>query len=470
MSSHEPSGPNPDQAAVNLPPVTTGQSQPSRRAFLAGTAGALALTALGAKALAGVQPAPAAITPRPPAPAAMPKCAPRTPVNAGQAIKMAVIGTGGMGTNHCSSFIALHKAGKEQLEIVALADVNQRNLAKAKGVCETGQGNTVETFTDYRKLLARQDINGVLIASPEHWHAQMAIDALVAGKDVYLEKPMTLKLDEALRVRELVKANPDLRLQVGTQMTNMPKFHRAREVIAAGTIGTPVWSQTSYCRNSKDGEWNYYLLDPDLKPGVNLDWEGWCGPGGAAPWDPKVYARWRRYRHWSTGIIGDLLVHVVTPMLVAIGEKVGWPTRVTASGLHCVDKAMENHDQVNITVEFEHDHTMIIAGSTCNETGLETRIRGNKGNIDLNSRHCIVRPERIYAEELDEKRIDCPDIGNDQDVHRVKWLKCVRDREMPDSDVDQGSKVMVIVDLATRSMWDGGAYTFNPKTMTAARQ
>jgi len=383
---------------------------------------------------------------------------------------MAVIGTGGMGTNHCSSFIALHKAGKEQLEIVALADVNQRNLAKAKGVCETGQGNTVETFTDYRKLLARQDINGVLIASPEHWHAQMAIDALVAGKDVYLEKPMTLKLDEALRVRELVKANPDLRLQVGTQMTNMPKFHRAREVIAAGTIGTPVWSQTSYCRNSKDGEWNYYLLDPDLKPGVNLDWEGWCGPGGAAPWDPKVYARWRRYRHWSTGIIGDLLVHVVTPMLVAIGEKVGWPTRVTASGLHCVDKAMENHDQVNITVEFEHDHTMIIAGSTCNETGLETRIRGNKGNIDLNSRHCIVRPERIYAEELDEKRIDCPDIGNDQDVHRVKWLKCVRDREMPDSDVDQGSKVMVIVDLATRSMWDGGAYTFNPKTMTAARQ
>jgi len=400
----------------------------------------------------------------------MPKCAPRTPVNAGQAIKMAVIGTGGMGTNHCSSFIALHKAGKEQLEIVALADVNQRNLAKAKGVCETGQGNTVETFTDYRKLLARQDINGVLIASPEHWHAQMAIDALIAGKDVYLEKPMTLKLDEALRVRELVKANPDLRLQVGTQMTNMPKFHRAREVIAAGTIGTPVWSQTSYCRNSKDGEWNYYLLDPDLKPGVNLDWEGWCGPGGAAPWDPKVYARWRRYRHWSTGIIGDLLVHVVTPMLVAIGEKVGWPTRVTASGLHCVDKAMENHDQVNITVEFEHDHTMIIAGSTCNETGLETRIRGNKGNIDLNSRHCIVRPERIYAEELDEKRIDCPDIGNDQDVHRVKWLKCVRDREMPDSDVDQGSKVMVIVDLATRSMWDGGAYTFNPKTMTAARQ
>jgi len=383
---------------------------------------------------------------------------------------MAVIGTGGMGTNHCSSFIALHKAGKEQLEIVALADVNQRNLAKAKGVCETGQGNTVETFTDYRKLLARQDINGVLIASPEHWHAQMAIDALVAGKDVYLEKPMTLKLDEALRLRELVKANPDLRLQVGTQMTNMPKFHRAREVIAAGTIGTPVWSQTSYCRNSKDGEWNYYLLDPDLKPGVNLDWEGWCGPGGAAPWDPKVYARWRRYRHWSTGIIGDLLVHVVTPMLVAIGEKVGWPTRVTASGLHCVDKAMENHDQVNITVEFEHDHTMIIAGSTCNETGLETRIRGNKGNIDLNSRHCIVRPERIYAEELDEKRFDCPDIGNDQDVHRVKWLKCVRDREMPDSDVDQGSKVMVIVDLATRSMWDGGAYTFNPKTMTAARQ
>ena len=459
MSSHDQTGPHPDQ-----------HSQASRRAFLAGTAGALALTALGAKALAGDQPATGVVTPKAAPATPFPKAAARTPVAEGQAVKMAVIGTGGMGTNHCSSFISLHKAGKEKLEIVALADVNQRNLAKAKDVCEKGQGNQVETFTDYRKLLARQDINGVLIASPEHWHAQMGIDAILAGKDVYLEKPMTLKLDDALRLRQLVKDNPDLRLQVGTQMTNMPKFHRAREVIAAGTIGVPVWSQTSYCRNSKDGEWNYYSLDPELKPGVNLDWEGWCGPAGSAPWDPKVYARWRRYRRWSTGIIGDLLVHVLTPMLVALGDKVGWPTRIVASGGHYLDKAMENHDQVNINVEFEHDHTMIIAGSTCNETGLETRIRGNKGNIDLNSRHCIVRPERLYAEETDEKRIDCPDIGNDQDVHRVKWLKCVRDREMPDSDVDQGSKVMVIVDLATRSMWDGGAYTFNPKTMTAARQ
>jgi predicted dehydrogenase len=120
---------------------------------------------------------------------------------------------------------------------------------------------------------------------------------------------------------------------------------------------------------------------------------------GQREWDPKVYIRWRRYRDFSTGILGDLLVHVITPMLVAIEQ--GWPTRVVAVGSHMVDKAMENHDMVNLAIQFETGHQMIVAGSTCNEVGLETMIKGNKGNIYLNSRHCVVRPERGYSEEFD---------------------------------------------------------------------
>ncbi len=439
-------------------------SQHTRRDFL----GVAATAAGGGGALASMASAREATGAGGALGSAVPKAAPRLPVKDGEPVRMGIIGTGGMGTGHCEAFLTLHKDGKEKVQIVALCDVCQPRLETALSKTKALQPDVaVETYGDYRTLLARTDLHGVLIATPEHQHASIAIDALLAGKDVYLEKPMTLRLEEALRLREVVLANPDLRLQVGTQMTNLPRFHEARKALEAGAIGKAVSSQTSYCRNSKEGEWQYYEIDPLWKPGVNVDWEAWLGHMPKREWDPLAFARWRRYKDFSTGIVGDLLVHVVTPMLVAL--KPGWPTRVVASGGHYVDTAMENHDQVNLNIEFESGHTMIVSGSTCNEVGLETLIRGHQGNIYLGGRNCVIRPERIFAEDADEKTIDCPDIGNDQDLHRLKWLKCVRTREQPDSDVEQGAKVMVIVDLATRSMWDGGAYAFDPKTLRARR-
>src|SRR5690606_42068703 len=141
-------------------------------------------------------------------------------------------------------------------------------------------------------------------------------------KDVYVEKPMTLRLPEARRRREVVRANPDAIVVVGTQYTMYPGYQEAQRLIAEGTIGKPVWGQTSYCRNSKDGEWLYYEIDPEWKPGVNLDWQAWCGPLGDAPWAPEVYARSRRYRRHSTGLTADLLAPRIPPLIMALD--VGW--------------------------------------------------------------------------------------------------------------------------------------------------
>lgn len=379
---------------------------------------------------------------------------------------MGVIGTGGMGTAHTGAFMNFNKSGAEQVEIVALCDVCKPRLDNALKRCTEGQsGVEVTPYRHSEDLLARDDIHGVLIACPEHWHAQMAIDALSAGKDVYLEKPMTLNLADAVRLYKTVKANPDLRLQVGTQMIMLPKYHRAREVIAAGGIGKPTMSQTSYCRNSKAGEWTYYGIDPRVVPGPMLDWERWCGPAGVQEFDPAVYARWRRYSKYSTGIIGDLLVHVMTPLMMALD--MGWPTRVDAIGGHYVDKAMDNFDTVNLTIQFEREHTMVVAGSTANEVGLETLVRGHQGNIYLNGRNCVVRPERLFVDDIDEQTIEVPDIGNDQDQLRLDWLKTIRTRKAPASPVDLAMRCMVIVDLAARSMWEGHAFAFDPKTMAA---
>lgn len=431
----------------------------SRRTFLAQSAALAGAAMFGAQATAGGLSA-ADILPT------VKSVRGNAPKN-GDPIRIGIIGTGGMGNGHLHSIISLAQQDRTNTQVVAVCDVCDLKSAGSKKAAEEKQGISVEAYRDYRELLKRDDIHAVLIASPEHWHAQHIIDALAAGKDVYTEKPMTLRLDQALAVRKAVLAHPERIFQVGTQMIMLPKYNKARDVIKSGMIGPAVWSQTSYCRNSTSGEWNYYGIDDKWKPGVNLDWDAWLGYLGPREWDPKVYARWRRYKDFSTGIIGDLLVHVMTPLIFALDA--GWPTRVVATGAHVVDHDMENYDQVNLTVQFENGHTMVIAGSTANEVGLETMIRGHKANIYLNSRHCEIRPERIFVDDIESERIECEDIGNDQDQLRLNWLECIRTRQPAKSNIDLASKVMVAVDLATRSMWEGHAFSFDPDKMRASK-
>jgi predicted dehydrogenase len=418
----------------------------------------------------------------------LPEVVERPMPRASEPVRIGIIGTGGMGTEHCRAYMRLLNAGKTDMQIVALADICQHRLLEAyKAVTElppppkdqaatataTATVTTatpvvmtdVKMYTDYRQLLADRSIHGVLIATPEHWHQKVAEDAIAAGKAVYVEKPMTYNLKDALRLRKIVDAHPNAVLLVGTQYVMYPAYHEAAKLIADGTIGKPTFSQTSYCRNSKEGEWLYYEINPEWQPGVNLDWDMWCGPLGKQPWSPEIYARWRRYRKYSSGIIGDLLVHHMTPLIKALA--VGWPTRVVASGGHYVDKAMENHDQVNINIEFEGEHTMIVAGSTCNEVGLESLIRGHKANLYLATRKLTMRPERLYGEELEERTFEGEDLGDAQDLLRAHWLECIRGNAQPLSTVELGTKVMTIVDLATRSMWDGRAYQFDPHSLKA---
>lgn len=396
----------------------------------------------------------------------IPKAPAKGPIEDGKPIRIGFIGLGGMGNGHLDSTLGQIKDGKVNAQVVAVAEVQKfRREDAQKKATERQTGVEVAAYVDYLELLARPDIDCVLIASPEHWHAQMAVDAIQNGKDVYLEKPMTLRLPEALWLQNVMEANPHMRLQVGTQYMMWGRYREAKRLIAEGAIGHPTFSQTSYCRNNKEGEW-LYGIDGRVAPGETLDWKRWCGPLGEQKWDTNIYHRWRRYKDFSTGIIGDLLVHMMTPMIYAVDP--GWPVRVSAIGGHYHDKAMQNHDQVNLAVQFEKEHTMIVAGSTCNEQGLEAMVRGHEGNLYLGSNNCVLRPERLYADEIDQQEIKCDPI-NEQPELRRNWLDCVRSREANVSPVELGAKVMVIVDLATRAMWEGGEWLFDPATRTARR-
>jgi hypothetical protein len=126
---------------------------------------------------------------------------------------------------------------------------------------------------------------------------------------------------------------------------------------------------------------------------------------------------------------------------------------------------MENHDQVNINAEFEKEHTMVVAGSTANEVGLETLVRGHKANMYLTSKKLTVRPENTFTDEAEPAEFTSSDVGDPQDTLRMQWLNGIRTREQPVSTIELGTKIMVIVDLATRSMWSGKAYKFDPRRM-----
>ncbi len=429
----------------------------SRRDFLR-KAAVLAAASGIARASVPAEPRPSVVVPQD----AAQKAKPRAKLDEGAPLRIGVIGVGGMGSAHLDAFMGLNSSNRVKCEIAAVADVCKPNLDHAVKKCSDRQKTKVDGYRNYKDLIARDDIHGVLIAAPEHWHAQMSIDSILAGKDVYCEKPMTLTFEDAFRIKKVVDANEQI-FQVGTQYMLTPKYIEAKKIIDTGVLGHLTLSQTSYCRNSKDGEW-LYKINPEVKPGEMLDWDAWCGPLGAQPFDTEVFHRWRRYRKWSTGIVGDLLVHQMTPLIWA--TNLGWPVRVSAAGGHYVDKKMENHDQVHLTIEFENEHTMVVAGSTCNESGLETLIRGHQANLLLGGNNCVLRPERVFADEIEEKKIECK--GQDDQIElRVDWMNSIRTRKPNVSPVAFACKVMVIVDLATRSLWEGKAWRFDPKTQTA---
>jgi predicted dehydrogenase len=158
-------------------------------------------------------------------------------------INMGVIGCGGMGTGHLSSMVKRSEA--DNLRVLSVCDVYQRRLTRAKKISET------DGFLDYRKVLDNKDVDALLIATPDHWHGKISIDAVESGKHVYCEKPLTHTVEQAIAVREAVRKTKKI-LQVGPNATASDSYWQAQKAIKDGRIGTVTWAQGSYNRNARE--------------------------------------------------------------------------------------------------------------------------------------------------------------------------------------------------------------------------
>lgn len=377
---------------------------------------------------------------------------------AAERVNIATIGCGGMGSAHLDALMRLREAGL--VNIVAVCDVYSRRLEAA--AARTG----AKPYGDYRKLLEDRSIDAVSIATPDHWHAAMTIDAADAGKDVYCEKPMTYWRD-LKAPQDVVKAIARGRrvMQVGTQGLSGDVWDLCAERIRAGAVGKLIHAQASDCRNGPIGLYSPRSVDPEARPGATLDWDRWLGPAPRHAYEPGRFMAFRAFWDYSGGTATDFFPHILTPLVYAMG--LGFPKRVTASGgLYYWDDGRQVPDIVNMVVEYPGGPSVLLLASLATETGLPMAIRGQEATIRFGGSGAIIDPQAAAGtgrrrEELAQTR------GASLDEHFRDFLACVRSRSKPRSNEVLGYRVMAALHMGVHAYLRGRAMEFDPATERA---
>jgi predicted dehydrogenase len=412
---------------------------------------------------------------------------------ANEKLNFAILGPGGRAQAHIGHLLAMKKEGR-LVDIIGVCDVWDgydgevtrfdgkpeklaRGLYPSAKRCGLDTGDKEKVTKDYRRLLDCKDVDAVVIGTPDHWHAKMAIDAMEAGKDVYCEKPMCHTIDEARRITE-TQARTKQIFTVGVQSTAHPIWRKANELITAGKIGHVLQGQTSYFRNSAMGQWRYYPLVEEMNPST-VDWKMFLGTAfGLAPDQPfnrAKYAQWRCYWDFGGGMYTDLFVHQLTHLIQAMGVR--FPRRVVgAGGLYLEYDGRDVPDVATVVADYDEGCQVIISATMCNDVQLGEVIRGHTGTITFEGDSLRIAPQRIQGAPAPPGRntgkdgelvsVDFSTKG-DGDT-RALWnhfLECIQSRN-PETlcPAETGYAAIATVNLGVDSYRFGKAYYFDKGT------
>ncbi|MCG8450937.1 MAG: Gfo/Idh/MocA family oxidoreductase [Pirellulales bacterium] len=401
--------------------------------------------------------------------------APASAAGANERLQIGFIGPGGRGFGgHIEKLARLRKDGLP-IELVAVNDVYDLHAERAINFIRKDTGKEPTRYHDYHDLLANKDIDAVCIGTPDHWHAKQTIDALNAGKHVYCEKPMTHTIQEAFDVVDAWKSS-GLVMQVGVQSTSLPVWNKANELLRNGLLGKVLMFQTEFFRNSKMGQWRYYKLVKEMTP-KTIDWQQWLGSkDGLAPdmpFDRAIYAQWRRFWPFGSGMYTDLFVHRTTSMLKATGLR--FPRRVVgAGGIFLEYDGRDVPDVATVVADYgEGVQGLITATMACGNTPIRQLVRGHFGSLVFGTGEefsgfdfVAERPQVTLDSSIKDERIEVGKVKDTTYTHQKNFVECCLNGT-PDKvncPPDLGAAAITTVNMGARSYREGKVFHFDPET------
>jgi predicted dehydrogenase len=388
------------------------------------------------------------------------------------------IGVGCLGVGTRGHTLMQDAQAVPNVEIRAISDLYAGNVARAKKLCKNPN---VRVVKEWEKVVSDPDIDVVIIAAPDFWHAPMTIAAAESKKDIYVEKGWCTKLDDAKKMRKAVKDNKTV-LQLGHDYNSLPTFHKARELFQSGALGKVALVRTYIDRTSQYPEWKFYTdydineMPKDAGPDT-IDWNRFLANAPRRPFDAERFFTWRCYWDYGTGIAGDLMSHLWDSVNMVMG--MGIPgSAVTHGGLYFWTNDREVPDQW--TVLFDYPKQQLGVHFTCTfhnvHVGEMAQYLGRDLTLEVSPQFCRTygaewKPE--YRQKRSEARqtamksgmspheaVVPPDYSYKQGEiqvtsHMEDFLECVRSRALPRCHVDRAFEEAVAIVMSVESYKQG---------------
>lgn len=380
-------------------------------------------------------------------------------------IVVGAIGIKNMGYADMRAFLRQNNSNNpNNIFLKALCDVDQRQLDQKSAWVKKETGKKPDLYTDFRKLLEDKDIDAVIVATPDHWHALISVLAMQAGKHVYVEKPMANSIGEAIIMEKAVKRYNKV-LQVGQWQRSGSHWQNAVDYLWSGKLGdvsrVKAWAYTSK---------QPLLVKPDSKVPEGVDYDMWLGPAPKRPFNPnRFHYNFRYFWDYAGGLMADWGVHMLDFALYGMEATV--PDRVMAMGgkLSRPNDARQVPDTLNVLYDFddfvvEWEHSITLSQKKFGSSA-GIAFEGNNGMMVINRGGWQVYPEHNVKEEL-QKGVPFTKGGGDLDKHVANFLQCIRDNDTPRASVTVGKNVAILAHMGNMAYRTGEILLPNKNTLS----